>query len=137
MKQFVSQDPRSYPLYFDLKIRFRARNVTGIFEKWATGPVKRATCTKFCCKKQNYSLLSATNFRSLQKDDLLQDRWNVGSKTRKHRSLTRVAVIMQIKLHVSVARFTVPLDFACSITFAFVRRFDKMAWIVVSQISFQ
>ena len=60
----------------------------------------------------------------------------MGSKTRKHRSLTRVAVIMQIKLHVSVARFTVPLDFACSITFAFVRRFDKMAWIVVSQISF-
>ena len=91
---------------------------------------------RFCCK-QNYSLLSATNFRSLQKDDLLQDRWNVGSKTRKHRSLTRVAVIMQIKLHVSVARFTVPLDFACSVTFAFVRRFDKMAWIVVSQISCQ
>ena len=90
---------------------------------------------RFCCK-QNYSLISATNFCSLQKDDLLPDRLNVGSKTRKHRSLT-VAVIMQINLHVSVARFTVPLDFACSITFAFVRRFDKMAWIVVSQISCQ
>ena len=61
----------------------------------------------------------------------------MGSKTRKHRSLTRVAVIMQIKSHVSVARFTAPLDFACSIRFAFVRRFDKMAWIVVSQISCQ
>ena len=60
----------------------------------------------------------------------------MSSKTSKHRSLTRVAVIMQIKLHVSVARFTVPLDFACSITFAFVCRFDKMVWIVVSQISF-
>ena len=52
MKQFVSQDPRSYPLYFDLKIRFRARNVTGIFEKWATGPVKRATCTNFVAKSR-------------------------------------------------------------------------------------
>ena len=51
MKQFVSQDPRSYPLYFDLKIRFRARNVTGIFEKWATGPVKRATCTDFVASR--------------------------------------------------------------------------------------
>ena len=60
----------------------------------------------------------------------------MGSKTRKHRSLTRVAVIMQIKLHVSVARFTAPLHFASSVTFTFVRRFDKMAWIVVSQISF-
>ena len=52
MKQFVSQDPRSYPLYFDLKIRFRARKVTGIFEKWATGPVKRATCTNFVAKSR-------------------------------------------------------------------------------------
>ena len=135
MEQFVSQDPRSYSLHFDLEIRFRARNVCGIFEKRATGPAKRATCTNFVAKSRTTPYFSATNFRSLQKDDLLQDRWNVGSKTRKHRSLTRVAVIMQIKLHVSVARFTVPLDFACSITFAFVRRFDKMAWIVVSQIS--
>ena len=50
----------------------------------------------------------------------------MGSKTRN---------MLQIKLHISVARFTVPLDFACSITFAFMRRFDKMARIVVSQIS--
>ena len=33
MEQFVSQDPRSYSLYFDLKIWFRARKVTGTFEK--------------------------------------------------------------------------------------------------------
>ena len=109
--------------------RYRDFRETG---NWAG---KTRNMHRFCCKKQNYSLISATNFGSLQQDDLLQDRLNVSSKTRKHRSLTRVAVIMQIKLHVSVARFTVPLDFACSVTFAFVRRFDKMAWIVVSQIS--
>ena len=33
----ASQDPRSYSLYFDLKIRFRARKVTGTFEKQAPG----------------------------------------------------------------------------------------------------
>ena len=37
MEQFDSQDPRSYSLYFDLKIWFRARNVTGTFEKRAPG----------------------------------------------------------------------------------------------------
>ena len=37
MEQFVSQDPRSYSLYFDLKIWFRARKVTGTFEKQAPG----------------------------------------------------------------------------------------------------
>ena len=111
--------------------RYRDFRETG---NWAG---KTRNMHRFCCKKQNYSLISATNFGSLQQDDLLQDRLNVSSKTRKHRSLTRVAVIMQIKLHVSVARFTAPLDFACSITFAFVCRFDKMAWIVVSQISCQ
>ena len=52
MKQFVSQDPRSYSSYFDLKIRFRARKVTGIFEKRATGPVKRAPCTDFVAKSR-------------------------------------------------------------------------------------
>ena len=35
MEQFVSQDPRSYSLYFDLNIWFRARKVTGTFEKRA------------------------------------------------------------------------------------------------------
>ena len=39
MEQFVSQDPRSYSLYFDVKIWFRARNVTGTFEKRAPGRV--------------------------------------------------------------------------------------------------
>ena len=37
MEQFVSQDPRSYSLYFDLNILFRARKVTGTFEKPAPG----------------------------------------------------------------------------------------------------
>ena len=37
MEQFVSQDPRSYSLYFDLNIWFRARKVTGTFEKRAPG----------------------------------------------------------------------------------------------------
>ena len=43
MEQFVSQDPRSNSSYFDLKIWFRARNVTGTFEKRApaAGPVGR------------------------------------------------------------------------------------------------
>ena len=39
MEQFVSQDPRSYSLYFDVKIRFLARNVTGTFEKRVPGRV--------------------------------------------------------------------------------------------------
>ena len=38
MEQFVSQDPRSYSLYFDLNIWFRARKVTGTFEKRAPEP---------------------------------------------------------------------------------------------------
>ena len=35
MEYFASQDPRSYSLYFDLNIWFRARKVTGTFEKGA------------------------------------------------------------------------------------------------------
>ena len=35
MELFASQDPRSYSLYFDLNIWFRARKVTGTFEKRA------------------------------------------------------------------------------------------------------
>ena len=35
MELFSSQDPRSYSLYFDLNIWFRARKVTGTFEKRA------------------------------------------------------------------------------------------------------
>ena len=37
MELFASQDPRSYSLYFDLNIWFRARKVTGTFEKRAPG----------------------------------------------------------------------------------------------------
>ena len=37
MELFASRDPRSYSLYFDLNIWFRARKVTGIFEKGAPG----------------------------------------------------------------------------------------------------
>ena len=33
MELFASQDPRCYSLYFDLNIWFRARKVTGTFEK--------------------------------------------------------------------------------------------------------
>ena len=39
MELFASQNPRAYSLYFDLKIWFRARNVTGAFEKRAPGAV--------------------------------------------------------------------------------------------------
>ena len=38
MELFASQNPRSYSLYFDLKIWFRARNVTWAFEKRAPEP---------------------------------------------------------------------------------------------------
>ena len=37
MELFASKNPRYYSLYFDLKIWFRARNVTGAFEKRAPG----------------------------------------------------------------------------------------------------
>ena len=37
MEKFASQDPRSYSLYFDLNIWFRARKVIGTFEKRAPG----------------------------------------------------------------------------------------------------
>ena len=39
MEYFASQDPRSYSLYFDLNTWFRARKVTGNFEKRAPEPV--------------------------------------------------------------------------------------------------
>jgi len=38
MEYFASQDPRFYSLYFDLNIWFRARKVTGTFEKRAPAP---------------------------------------------------------------------------------------------------
>ena len=37
MELFASQDPRSYSLFFDLNIWFRARKDTGTFEKRAPG----------------------------------------------------------------------------------------------------
>ena len=37
MEQLTNQNPRSYSLYFVLKIWFRARNVIGTFEKQALG----------------------------------------------------------------------------------------------------
>ena len=40
MELFASQEPRSYSLYFDLNIWFRARKVTGTFEKRAPDPDK-------------------------------------------------------------------------------------------------
>ena len=39
MEYFASQDRRSYSLYFDLNTWFRARKVTGNFEKRAPEPV--------------------------------------------------------------------------------------------------
>ena len=39
MEQLTNQNPRSYSLYFVLKIWFRARNVIGTFEKRAPGLV--------------------------------------------------------------------------------------------------
>ena len=38
MEQLTNQNPRSYSLYFILKLWFRARNVIGTFEKRAPGP---------------------------------------------------------------------------------------------------
>ena len=40
------------------------------------GPVKTRNMYRFCWKKYNYSLLSATTFRNLQQPDLLQDRFD-------------------------------------------------------------
>ena len=65
MEQFVSQDPRSYSLYFDLNIWFRARKVTGTFEKRAPGPE---------------SFLRATNqteFRNWHADERKQRNWKI------------------------------------------------------------
>ena len=41
MKNFASQDPRSYSLYFDLNICFRARKVIGTLEKRAPGALNQ------------------------------------------------------------------------------------------------
>ena len=38
MECFASQDPCSYSLYFDLNVCFRARKVSGAFEKRAPAP---------------------------------------------------------------------------------------------------
>ena len=41
MELFANQNRRSYSLYFDLKIWFRARNLAGAFEKRAPGAEMR------------------------------------------------------------------------------------------------
>ena len=41
-----SQERRSYSLYFDLNIWFRARKVTGTFEKRASGPLGKSLQTR-------------------------------------------------------------------------------------------
>ena len=46
MELFSSQDPRSYSLYFDFNIWFRARKVTGTFEKQAPAPVLKPTISR-------------------------------------------------------------------------------------------
>ena len=40
------------------------------------GSVKTRNMYRFCWKKYNYSLFSATTFRNLQQPDLLQDRFD-------------------------------------------------------------
>ena len=40
------------------------------------GSVKTRNMYRFCWKKYNYSLLSATTFRNLQQPDLFQDRFD-------------------------------------------------------------
>ena len=45
MKNFASRDPRSYSLYFDLNICFRARKVIGTLER--NGPQER--CNVYSC----------------------------------------------------------------------------------------
>ena len=49
--------------------------------KFALGQGKTCNIYRFCCKKWNYSLLSAKTFSNLQQPDLLPDRLNVSSKT--------------------------------------------------------
>ena len=56
MEQFASQDPCIYSLYFDLNIRFRARKVTGTFEKRAPGD----RCT---FQKIQYSFMTTVSRR--------------------------------------------------------------------------
>ena len=67
------------------------------------GPVQRANTCIFCCKKQNYSLISARTFRYLQQPDLLQDRFD--SWVVKRATL----LFNKNNLHVFAAPFTVPL----------------------------
>ena len=49
--------------------------------KFALGQGKTCNIYRFCCKKWNYSLLSAKTFSNLQQPDLLPGRLNVSSKT--------------------------------------------------------
>ena len=62
---------------------------------------------RFCCKKENYSLLSATSFPACDNLNYSKTGLNVVSKTRYS---SRFAAMLQNKLYVFVARFTVPLN---------------------------
>ena len=59
MELFASQDPRSYSLYFDLNIWFRARKVTGTFEKRA--PALGVHFSEVCIKRD----LTVTAFHNI------------------------------------------------------------------------
>ena len=56
MEQFVSQDSHSYSLYFDIKIWFRAREVTGTFEKQTPGffPATMNVSSVYFIRKTEY-----------------------------------------------------------------------------------
>ena len=95
MEQFVSHDPRSYSLYFDLKIRFRPRNVTGTFERTGNWAGKTCNMDRFCCKKQNYSQRKAARFclqnfsKTASVTDMLSDlKWDTLETRRKKNRLT-------------------------------------------------
>ena len=70
----------------------------------------------FCCKWQNYSLISARTFRYLQQPDFLQDRFD--SWVVKRATL----LFNKNNLHVFAARFTLPLINAALFCACFNRR---------------
>ena len=77
---------------------------------------KRANACIFCCKKQNYSLISGRTFRCLQQPHFLQntfDSWVVKRAT---------LLFNKNNLHVFAARFTVPLINAALFCACFNRR---------------
>ena len=61
----ASQDPRSYSLYFDLKIWFRAQKVTGTFEKRA--PRQSVFYTDLLCSADLSNLRNLRHFVGINK----------------------------------------------------------------------